>query len=287
MPTIDTDADVTFDIESPLQGLRDRLEGLRPVQQQPDPRSTQLVTPGSAFADITTGLGVWLRTWRTTCLPPFIEGTAVDPPKPGWLRANPLPRGGFSYTGEIDATSAAQPVLAYSRWRSQKKLPAAPMDAWLLYRFQVHGAFGADFAGASAVVSHTVNVGVAPDSTKMPPFFAPEWERTREAGVRDSGSALSGAARLAASGTAVIEGSVRVAKGDIPEIAVLLSTDILLNDAWIDFTHVLGGHSRISGVEFGGDGCLEYRYVSTALISELAEARVTQPFPALPPQPQP
>lgn len=271
--------EVDTDVDSPLQGLHDRLSGIHQMPLPPDPGHTQLFTTGSVFTDIASGFGVWLRAWRVACLPPFIEGSHVHPQPPSWLAASALPRGGFTYTGGIDATNDPRRVLSYTRWRSQRKLPAAPMDAWLMYRFRVHGGFSADFGGDNAVVAHTVNAGVAANSATMTPFFTPEYARTQEAGARASGSIHDGAGRLAASGAAVIEGSVRVAKGDVPEIAILLSTDLLLSDAWIDFTHAGPNHSWVSGVEYAGDGCIEYRYVSTALIHEFATAGLTRRTP--------
>jgi hypothetical protein len=266
-------------IDSPLQGLHDRLSGIRPIPEPPDPRNRPLPTTGSVFTDISSGFGVWLRDWRTACLPPFIEGSHVHPPAPSWLAAGALARGGFSYTGGIDATNDAQPVLSYTRWRSQMKLPAAPLDAWLLYRFRVQGGFSADFGGQKAVVAHTVNVGVAANSATMTPFLTAEYARSQEVAARASGSMPDGVGRLAASGAAVIEGSVRVSKGEVPEIAILLSTDLLLADAWIDLFHGGPNHSWVSGVEYAGDGCIEYRYVSAALLQEFATARLTLRLP--------
>jgi hypothetical protein len=265
-------------IDSPLQGLYDRLADIRPMSPPPDPSMLFLPT-GLVFSDISSGFGVWLRDWRTACLPPFIEGSHVHPPAPSWLAASVLGRGGFSYTGGIDATKDAKAVLSYTRWRSQLKLPAAPLDAWLLYRFRVQGGFSANFGGDTAVVWHTVNVGVAANSATMTPFLTGEYARTQEAGAYARGTMQDGVGRLAASGAVMIEGSVRVSKGDIPEIAILLSADLFLRWAWIDFMHAGPNHSWVSGIEYAGDGCIEYRYVSAALLQEFATARLTLRLP--------
>lgn len=258
-------------IESPLQGLHDRFAGIRPPAPPPPDLQGMLLTNASTFTEIASGVKHWLRDWRTACLPPFIEGSHVHAPEPSWVAASALARGGFSYTGAIDATRA-EPVLSYTRWRTQLKLPAAPKNSWLLYRFSVQSAFSADFSGNSAVVSHTLNVGVAPNSATMTPFLTGEYARTQEAGASASGSMDTGVGRLADRGTAMIEGSVRVSEGNIPEIAILLSADIFLHDAWINFVHRGPNHSWVSGVEYAGDGCIEFRYVSAGLLHELAAA---------------
>lgn len=266
-----TASDAPPDRPSVLEPLAEWLRhGTPPLRPGPDPGPPG-DGPGdrmTAFSELARALSHWLDGWSTACLPDFIEGTRLNQSRPDLLVTFPL-RGGFGYGGGVtDADATA--VLAHSTWRSQVVLPSPRADGTLHYRYRVTGGFSGEVVGRTSVVAHTTRTAAVADHRTSTPFLTAEWARTRDAGARAS-NAVTGPQRLAARGSVVVESSIPVRRGAAPEIAVALSTELLVYDATIDFQ--VGGPNelRMGGVTAGA-GCLDYRYVPDefeAMISRL------------------
>lgn len=247
-----------------------------PVPRPPHPgpvppvggKELELREFGGRFSDLADAVTAWLDGWKRLRLPEFVESRHLHPADRGWFQTYPI-RGGFAFTGSIvDELDTEPPSYWSTTWTTFSRLLAAPRSGRMFYRFRVRGSVHGVSDAAFLSVANSAYFGVVGDADSTSPFFVPGFNLPIAAPIRAVLGGARGTRRVTADGDQTIEGSIEVTAGKTPAIALVLGTDILLQDGFLELERASMCRNLVEGIGPGaGSGVLEYRFEPAEIVA--------------------